>query len=156
MIAAVGRSGWGQLLSIALAVALVAVFAAIAAAKPSGRSVARTYVVADCTNAAFKPRQVILTCADAGLFATELEWKQWGRAQASADGVGKEKVCVPDCASGHYVKGEIRLHLFRPRLCPQDGHRHFTKARYSWPDGDPGGGPKQGTLPFPCSMVTVR
>ena len=138
------------LLLIALALALGASAVAVAVANPSGR----TYVTGDCLGAAFKPRSVVLTCGDAGLSAIEVQWKQWGSARAHGAGLGEEKICTPNCAEGGVAKGKIRLLLFQPRLCPQDGKRHFTKVRYSWPNGAPGEGPKQGTIPLPCSIVS--
>ena len=91
---------------------------------------------------------------DAGLVATKMQWSQWGSARARGAGVGEEKICTPNCAEGRVAKGKMRLSLSRPRLCAQDGKRHFTKVRYSWPNGAPGEGPNQGTIPLPCSILS--
>lgn len=128
--------------------------AAVAAAKPVASG--RTYVAGDCAGAAFKPREIVLTCGDAGLVATKMKWKRWGSTQAHGVGVGEEKVCMPNCAEGRVAKGRMQLSLSQPRLCSRDGKRHFTKIRYSWPNGAPGEGPKQGTIPLPCSILSSR
>jgi hypothetical protein len=138
---------------VAFALVLTGLAVAAASAKqPAGR----TYVAGDCAGAAFKPREVVLTCGDAGLVATKLQWTQWGSAQAHGAGVGEEKVCTPNCAEGRVAKGKMQLVLSRPRLCSQDGKRHFTKIRYSWPNGAPGEGPNQGAIPLPCSILSSR
>jgi hypothetical protein len=140
-------------LSRLLPVLLIAALAALAAAPATARTAARTYVSSDCSGAAFKPRSIVLTCGDAGLVATKLQWTHWGAKRAAGAGLGREKVCTPDCAAGRVAKGAMKVFLSRPRLCPQDGKRHFTKIHYSWPGGAPGEGPKQGTIPLPCTLL---
>lgn len=135
-----------------LLIAALAALAAVPAAAQTGA--ARTYVTSDCNGAAFKPRSIVLTCGDAGLVATKLQWTNWGAKRAAGAGLGKEKVCMPDCAAGRVAKGAMKVVLSRPRLCSQDGKRHFTKIHYSWPGGAPGEGPKQGNIPLPCTLLS--
>lgn len=142
------------LLLVAMAVAMGGLMVAVAAAKPAAAG--RTYIAGDCAGAAFKPREVVLTCGDAGLVATKMKWRHWGSTRAHGVGVGEEKVCTPNCAEGPVAKGRMRLSLSRPRLCSQDGKRHFTKIHYTWPSGAPGEGPMQGTIPLPCSILSSR
>ncbi len=148
-----GRS-LSRLLLVALAVGLGSPMVALTAAKTPAAG--RTYVAGDCAGAAFKPREVVLACGDAGLTATKMQWKQWSSTRASGVGTGEEKVCTPNCANGRVAKGRMQLLLSQPRLCSQDGKRHFTKIRYTWPNGAPGEGPKQGTIPLPCSILSSR
>jgi len=143
------RAGRGVLL-VVLAIGLVAVAVAAAAAKPANR----TYVTADCSGAAFKPRSIVLACGDAGLVDTKLQWTQWGKKKAHGAGLGEEKVCKPNCAAGKVAKGAMKLILSRPRFCRQDGKRHFTKVHYKWIPSSPGEGPNRGTIPLPCSLGT--
>lgn len=136
---------------VVLALAACGPIASLAMAKQGG---GKTYVTSGCKGAAFKPKRIVLACGDAGLVATKLQWKQWGTTQAKGSGTGEEKVCSPNCAEGTVAKGEMTLTLSRPRLCTQDGKRHFTKVHYGWPQGAPGEGPDQGTIPLPCSIVS--
>ena len=129
------------------------VVAALGALAVTGPAAQRTYVTSNCTNAAFKPKRVVIACADAGFIATGLSWSQWGDNQAKATGTGKVEICEPSCAAGHTAQADVRLRLFRPRYCAQDGKRHYTKVEFVWPQGAPGGGAKQGTVPLPCSML---
>lgn len=145
-----GRS-LSRLLPIALAVALCALVVSAATAKPVGK----TYVTSGCNGAAYKPSRIIIACGDAGLIATKLKWSEWGASKAAGSGVGEEKICNPNCAEGTVGKGQMKVSLFRVRLCSQDGKYHFTKIRYSWPNGAPGEGPKQDTIPLPCALLSA-
>jgi hypothetical protein len=147
----VSRRSAGPIAPLLLALALSGLVAATALATTP---VGRTYVASDCEGAAFKPRSIILTCGDAGLVANKLQWTQWGAKRAHGAGLGEEKVCTPNCAEGRVAKGAMKVTLSRPRLCSQDGKRHFTKIHYSWPAGAPGEGPDQGNIPLPCSILS--
>jgi hypothetical protein len=130
-------------------VSAAGVAAAVAVAAPPQR----TYVTGNCSGAAFKPRSIILTCGDAGLVASKLQWPQWGTKKAHGAGLGRQKVCKPNCAAGKVAKAAMKVILARPRFCPQDERRHFTKVNYKWLPAAPGEGPNQGSVPLPCSLV---
>jgi hypothetical protein len=134
---------------LALAVALGALAVAAAAATPSSR----TYVTSNCSGASFKPHSIVLTCGDAGLVVSKLQWPQWGTMQAHGAGRGEEKICTPNCAAGKVGKAAMKVVLSKPRLCPQDEKRHFTRIHYKWIPAAPGEGPNQGSIPLPCSLV---
>jgi hypothetical protein len=142
------RAGRGVLL-VVLAIAL----GAFAVASAAAGSTTRTYVASNCSNAAFKPRSIVLTCGDAGLVDTKLQWTQWGKKRAHGAGLGVEKVCKPNCAAGKVARGAMKLVLSRPRFCRQDGKRHFTKVHYKWIPSAPGEGRNRGTVPLPCSLL---
>jgi hypothetical protein len=133
---------------------LALVCGALAATALATAAVSRTYVTSGCSGAAFKPRSIVLACGDAGLVVRKLQWTQWGAKQAHGAGLGEEKVCTPNCAEGSVAKGAMKVALSRPKLCHQDGKRHFTKIHYAWPAGAPGEGPKQGSIPLPCSLLS--
>lgn len=141
----------GRFLKQSLAIVVVAV--GLGALAVTGPAAQRTFVASSCSNAAFKPARIVLACADAGFLATDLSWTRWGQKKARGSGTGEVRICKPDCASGHFNEADIQLRLFRPRYCSQDGKRHFTRVEYTWTHGVPGGGPKQGIMPFPCSML---
>lgn len=138
-------------LILAVGVALLA--CALLADVTSGAMAEKTYVTADCSGAAFKPREIVLTCGDAGLVATKLQWPQWGTGKAHGAGLGEEKVCKPDCAAGKVAEAAMKVVLSKPVLCSQDGKRHFTKIHYRWIPAAPGEGPNQGSIPLPCSLI---
>src|SRR5690349_2654109 len=47
-----------------------------------------------------RPRQYVLTCADANNYLTALRWAGWGPA-AFASGTNTFNDCVPTCVAGH-------------------------------------------------------
>jgi hypothetical protein len=62
-------------------------------------------VVFDCpgqAKALVKPRNFILTCADANSVLGKLSWTSWTPGVASATGVLAENDCTPYCAVGHF------------------------------------------------------
>jgi hypothetical protein len=83
-----------------------------------------------------------------------LQWTQWGAKKAHGAGLGVQKVCKPNCAAGKVAKAAMKLILSKPRLCPQDGKRHFTKVHCKWLPAAPAPGPSQGTVPLPCSLLS--
>jgi hypothetical protein len=83
-----------------------------------------------------------------------LQWTQWGAKKAHGAGLGVQKVCKPNCAAGKVAKAAMKLVLSKPRLCPQDGKRHFTKVHCKWLPAAPAAGPSQGTVPLPCSLLS--
>ncbi|HYP56119.1 MAG TPA: hypothetical protein VEQ41_07455 [Solirubrobacterales bacterium] len=131
-------------------VALAALLAVASVAPAATQD--RAYVASQCDNAAFKPKMIVLACGDAGLAATKLQWKSWGTSSAAGAGTGRVELCEPSCAEGKVARAPMRIVLSKPRLCPQDGKRHFTRARYTWADTVPTG-PKSGTIPLPCSLL---
>jgi hypothetical protein len=137
------------LVGISLAISLAIFAVAPAVAMPTER----TYVTSDCSGASFKPHSIVLTCGDAGLVVTKLQWPQWGTKQAHGAGLGEEKVCRPNCAAGKVAKAAMKVVLSKPMLCPQDAKRHFTKIHYKWIPSAPGEGPNQGAIPLPCSLL---
>ena len=141
----------GRFFKQALLVAVVA--AALGALAVSGPAAQRTFDASNCSNAAYKPQRIVLACADAGFMAVEMVWSRWGKKQANGTGTGRVEICKPDCAAGHFAKSQIQLRLFRARHCSQDDRRHFTKVEFVWRHGVPGGGPKRGTVPLPCSLL---
>jgi hypothetical protein len=74
------------------------------AARVSAPMAARP-VVFDCAGqpqALVKPRNFVLTCADANSVLAKLSWTSWTPALASATGLLAENDCTPYCAAGHF------------------------------------------------------
>ena len=74
-------------------------------ARPAAATVAARQVVFDCAGqpqALVKPRNFILTCADANSVLARLSWTSWTPGLASATGLLAENDCNPYCAAGHF------------------------------------------------------
>src|SRR6476646_1078691 len=86
--------------SLSLALAICAVATAFAAAMPTEKP----SVTSECWGAASTPKPIVLTCGDAGLVVTKLQWPQWGTAEAHGAGLGEQKVWEPNRAAGKVAK----------------------------------------------------
>jgi hypothetical protein len=83
-----------------------------------------------CANRSYKPTEFIIACADASITFKVQEWATWDSSDALASGV----LTFPDCAAnvplvackktGH---DRATVRLFRPRLCPKQGRRYYTR-----------------------------
>ena len=67
---------------------------------PRAISPART-VIFDCAGTAqSRPRELVLSCADAGDELAGLRWHGWGGEATFANGYEVVLTCVPNCAAG--------------------------------------------------------
>ena len=118
-------------LRISIIVALLAVPAAALAAGSS-------HVQAiNCSSEQYKPRRIILSCGDAGIWLGKLKWSRWNGTTAKATGVYNENTCTPTCAAGHNVSRPVTVTLSRPKTCPSDTQPTFRKASFAFPSGAP-------------------
>lgn len=127
--------------ALLLALAAVAALAqGAAAAHSAGNATTGTvaasqpvYVAAEsCTGHSYRPRRVILACADANLYVAALHYSSYGTREARASGVFHLNDCTPDCAGGHFHTYSGSIRMFDVVRC-SDGRRYFAKARYSFP-----------------------
>jgi hypothetical protein len=100
-----------------------------AASGPASTSVRQ--VVFDCAGqpqALVKPRNFILTCADANSVLGKLSWTSWTPGRASATGLLEENDCNPYCAVGHFHSFPAVV-IFRGSAAVKNhpGERCYTK-----------------------------
>jgi len=115
-------------------VVLVAALLAVPAVASAGSS--RTLAI-NCGLKQYKPRQIILSCGDAGIRVDHLKWSSWTSTKAVATGSYTENACSPNCAAGHTVSRPVKVTLFARGICPgQPGHV-FANARFAFPKGAP-------------------
>jgi hypothetical protein len=101
-----------------------------------------------------RPREVIVTCADAGWRLSALAWMGWGKPIAKATGLFEVQGCDPDCADDNRTyRYEATLRAHQPVTCP-DGRR-----QYAWIDWTITGGPydknrpDDGTQGYDCQTA---
>ena len=86
----------------------------------------------DCSGApSAQPSQVVLTCADAGVTASKLQWTGWGNAFAAAVGTAEVNDCKPYCAAGHVHAFKIVLLAQGRQSCP-DGRPAYARVTYAF------------------------
>jgi hypothetical protein len=106
----------------------------VATSTPQSQVVLR----ADCGTPEARPKQIILTCADAGIYLDKLSWSDWGKRVATASGVIDVHGCDPDCVDDNrnYTYG-VTVTAHEPVTC-DDGSRQYAFIRIrvtSGPDG---------------------
>jgi hypothetical protein len=103
--------------AIALALAPIALSSATAAgASSAGHSSAgHTKVVANCLKPAYKPKKIILTCADANSDLSHIHYASWTATRASGRARLDFNDCNPNCASGTFEHQPVTFVLTRVR-----------------------------------------
>lgn len=82
-----------------------------------------------CFRAPFRPRTVILTCADANWQLRGLRWPRWNGRVARGNGYSYENDCNPFCAAGQFHRYPVRVTASDPRLQTCNGRRVFVYQR---------------------------
>jgi hypothetical protein len=116
----------------ALAAALVGSGPAVAADASPGDT-----VIVNCVGKqVVKPKQIVLTCADAGISVQKITWRYWNDNRARGRGTLVWNTCLPtDCASGIVQKYKARIVLDRVASGP--GLTVFSRMVLTFPNGGP-------------------
>jgi hypothetical protein len=132
---------------IAPVVCVVMVLAAPANAQTPDATLPST-----CYDQKVAPASVILTCGDAGLYAKQLVWSDWGAAQARATGILSVNTCDPSCAAGNREEFPVQLTADRLRDCDY-GKPQYTHVSYTFPAESPfEPGTVDQSAEFPCPI----
>jgi hypothetical protein len=134
---------------------LIAVAALAALAVPAAPAAAqdddRRLLINDCKRGKFKPKRVIVTCADANFRLRGLRWSKWGDDEALGRGTAVVNDCDPNCAQGEFHTYPIRVRAYRARLtggCVPGWL--FTRLAWRFPAAKPGGMPRRGRTRLVC------
>ena len=68
----------------------------------------------DCEFPVQRPLQIMLTCADGGMFVTDISWKTWTETGATGTGTYSQNMCDPNCAEGTRVNTPVSIKLSGP------------------------------------------
>src|SRR6185503_19864634 len=116
-----------RLIAFAAVLVLAAIVPTVAAAASAERPVLFSKQGA---NRSYKPTEFIIACADASITFKVQEWATWDSSDALASGVLRFPDCAPNvplvaCDKPGHDRATVRL--FRPRLCPRQGRRYYTR-----------------------------
>ena len=92
----------------------------------------------DCRDFGYKPKSIVVTCADAGARLNHLKWQRWNGRKASGKGDMRANDCRPSCADGSFQRYKAEVELSRVRDC--GGIQYFDKITVHFPGKGPGGG----------------
>jgi hypothetical protein len=88
---------------------LIGASAANATTKPNPK---RTYIVNCQGTLDFKPKEIVIACADAGVRFDSITWSRWTNNGATGRGNLVVNTCEPTCADGNFITyRRVRLTL---------------------------------------------
>jgi hypothetical protein len=132
---------------------LVVVVSVLLGVSGSTLAFGRTYVASNCTNARYKPREIIIACGDGATWLSALRWSQWGKAGAHGRGTLNRRTCDPNCATGGTRHYPVNVRLARPRYCADTGREQFSRAHVTFTKGVPPGLSRHSTLGTSCGAL---
>ncbi|GGI95966.1 hypothetical protein GCM10010121_003030 [Streptomyces brasiliensis] len=112
------------------------------ASVPDARErVSTTPVLVDCFwHSTVRPDDFILACADGNSRLTGLQWSQWGKNSAIAEGVNVVNDCKPYCAAGKFHPYNVTVRLDGPKPWEKNPQMdHFTRMSLTFHGARPEG-----------------
>ncbi len=87
----------------------------------------------NCEIPIHKPENILITCADGGIYVEEIKWSTWSQKDATGSGIFSENLCEPSCVEGKRVKTSVNLTL--SNLTEQDGKYYLRTLDITTSDG---------------------
>jgi hypothetical protein len=96
-------------------------------------------VVIDCTGTGVtKPKEIVITCADAGITVMNIRWTSWTMNRATGVGTLAWNTCLPQtCVDGIVEKYRVRVTL--GGLASGPDIDVFSQMKLRFPKGGPAG-----------------
>ena len=110
----------------------------------------------DCRKPTFKPRQIIVACADANFVIRQISWSSWTTRRATGNGTASINNCTPSCVEGTFESFPVRVTLFDPRRCRPGRPRQFVRIALYFPAATPAGYHRRERQTFGCGFATRR
>jgi hypothetical protein len=120
-------------------------------ASGQGLSTDQVFFVANCERESFRPKTIVVTCADQNFTIRSIRWSDWTTTSATGTGTARVNDCQPNCAAGRFrsYRG-VTVHLSRPVVCTEDGLKEFSELTYRFGSSRPEGFRKRGTQLSRC------
>ena len=121
----------------ALAAITLAATAGMVVATPAFAVDATDTGIVNCRGAeVVKPRQIVVTCADASVAVARITWSRWDANGARGTGTLSWNTCLPStCVDGIVEKYAVRISLGRVASGPSASV--FTRMTLAFPEGGP-------------------
>jgi len=124
---------------------------ALLAISAFGQSVTSVYFPSNCRNERFKPRTIVVTCADANFQIRQLRWQRWATSSAAGHGSARINDCQPNCDPGRFRSyRQVVVRLTHPITCRATGVRQFTRLHYTFTRRRPPDIPITGVQLYRC------
>lgn len=135
-----------SILAATIAAAAIVAVPAVSASAATPAAKAPLPGVVDCLGQLqSKPKEIVLTCADAGIVITDINWTKWNQNTAKGTGTLVWNTCLPEtCAAGIVQKYAVNITLPKDGLATGPGANGkfvdvFSKATVGFPKGGPAG-----------------
>ena len=92
-----------------------------------------------------KPKEIVFTCADAGVMIMDISWTKWNQNTAKGTGTLVWNTCLPEtCVDGIVQKYAVNITLPKTGLATGPGANGkfvdvFSKVNVGFPKGGPAG-----------------
>lgn len=100
-----------------------------------------------------RPKDVIVTCADANFRVGNIRWTGWGESFAAGLGTATINDCEPTCVAGHFHSYATVVIVNGSQTCP-GGQQAYAKLTYAFIGRSPFPANAQRTgdagMSFPC------
>jgi hypothetical protein len=103
-----------------------------------------------CTNPVYKPKQIVVTCADANTVVRGITWKSYGAKTAEGSGTANVNACDPNCAAGKFQQFPADVNLSNPKDCAKD-RTQFTHLEMTYTGAKPASAGSTIAEDFPCN-----
>lgn len=137
-----------------IALSAAAALAVVPATGASASTKLHVFFPKDCQHNAYKPKSIVVTCADANFLVKRISWKSYGSKTAHGTGTASVNTCDPSCVAGKFKSYPVRVALSRVRQCgdvPQ-----FTRLRVTFTHRRPKGMDRVETQKFACAIPPTR
>lgn len=122
----------------AAAIASLAAGSGIALATSASAASTDTVVINCAGKGVTKPKEIVLSCADAGIALTKLTWSKWDANGATGAGTLSWNTCLPKtCAAGIVQKYPVKVSL--GGLASGPNLNVFSKVNLTFPKASPAG-----------------
>jgi hypothetical protein len=107
------------------------------ALSPAANAATGDTALIDCAGKAqIKPKEIVITCADAGVTITKITWTKWTNNTAKGSGTLVWNTCLPKtCVDGIVEKYKAKITLGRVASGPNASV--FSGITLTFPDGGP-------------------
>jgi hypothetical protein len=120
---------------------LLVLAATLGLTAPAGGAGEKTYLpgCVPAEKAKYKPRTIVVACADANFQIRKIEWSHWGDRGAKGTGKAKVNTCDPSCAEGKFKTYPVIVRAGHPHQCEDFGRREWKRLYWRFTDDKPKG-----------------
>jgi len=131
-------------------ITVVGVAAAVAVPATAGAANDNLRVfVSNCAKQVYKPKQITVACADAGIIISKVKYSSYGAKTAKGTGTAAVNLCDPNCAAGKTKRFPVKFTLSKVTQCG-DSYQ-FRRLTLTYTKATPPHSKKTIVQPYVCA-----